>query len=58
MLGKCTSKLLANATGRGKEEGARVVAAAKAIRGGVVYDLKTFVTVVGIITQRLYGTLN
>jgi len=31
---------------RGRGEG---VSAAKAIRGGVVYDLKTFVTMIGII---------
>ena len=36
MLGKCTLKLKADANARRRGEGARVVAAAQAIRGGVV----------------------
>jgi len=50
MLGKCTLKLKADAMGRGRGEAARVVAAAQAITSGVVYSLKIFVTMIGIIT--------
>jgi hypothetical protein len=42
----------------GQREGACVFAAVKARRGGVVYHLKTFVAVIGILTRSLHSTVN